>query len=1041
MSLQLQDGGVLAREEIPSSDVVRERFGYLDGLRTLAILAVVVAEVAKNADLLVHVKPELAALFRACSHGLDLFFIISGFALAYPILTLVHQEGQTYLDVSRYALKRLLRVVPTYYAVIGLTVLIPLLAGRLQLGALEGPLPSQAEIVRQALFVGNALPNDGFWSLALTMRWYVLFPFLVLLWVRLPIGFLAATAGLWVLNFLTPAHLYGAGVLPAFMLGILAADIRAQRHRIERYALPLALVAGAAAVYFEPFFAGLPGTIGQPPIFAINPVWQIALFLLLVGVGFFGVIERLFGLRIFGWAAAFSYAVSLVADPVTGFMSRRLTHLGSGGAAVNAGAVAIIMGVILWQLIDRWFSDGSLRPRLVDALAPILRAVLNLVRAANVHYAGRGRLRPVTVAQNTSTESDDLESAGFYAPPPRGSGDLAVVMQRTGSPEQLAAEILETKKRLAEQSAALFADPEPEPVIPVREPERTPGFYEHGQRAAPAPLDVPVSIDADPFVAAQPVERTPALAPPPAPQPSLAVQLPAYSPPPAAASPAPPAAPPPAAAQPAYAPAAYAPIEPPPPPAPELEGWLIPKSFEEDFSRAAAAPEPAPAPELPGWIHAVEPRPEPGPYPMPPPVAAQPPPAFAAQPSPPAAPIQPPAYAAQPPPAYAPQPPPAYAPQPPAYEAPPSSYAPVPAAQPPQPPPAYAPEPPSHVPPPAAAHVPQAPPAYASQPAPPPYQPPVQTPIAMPPLAQPVASPPPPAPQPQPAIAMPTAAQAQPAAPPSAGPPGAQPIAMPPAASPSGQPIAMPPAASPRPLPPAPPPQPAVQSAPIAMPPRREEPVPPAQEAIPVYARADQSGSAPFRYTTSSPAEPSNAARAAQAYVEPAYVPPSYNPPAYTAPVAAYAQPPAETAPAAAADPATPATRPAPPAAEPVIQSAPARAALGPAPQPAPPQPPPPTAPLPLQAAPLPAPPPSFRESQEAAAGQAVRNSGGVEQSESSSAAPPLVPSTPGQRVTISLRPARPPIRVRIGPSPLASTSQASPSSNGKHALDDVIDG
>ena len=249
MSLELHDGGILAREEIPSSDVVRERFGYLDGLRMLAILAVVVAEVAKHANLLAHARPWVAATYRACSHGLDLFFVISGFALAYPILTLVHQEGQTYLDVARYALKRILRVVPTYYAVIALTAIIPVLAMHLQLGALQGPIPSRPDIIRQALFLGNTIPNDGFWSLLVTMRWYVLFPFLVLLWVRLPIAFYVVGAALWVLNFFTPAHALGLGVLPAFMLGILAADVRAQRARIERFALPLAVVVGAAAVY------------------------------------------------------------------------------------------------------------------------------------------------------------------------------------------------------------------------------------------------------------------------------------------------------------------------------------------------------------------------------------------------------------------------------------------------------------------------------------------------------------------------------------------------------------------------------------------------------------------------------------------------------------------------------------------------------------------------------------------------------------------------------------------------------------------------
>ncbi|HMD03610.1 MAG TPA: acyltransferase family protein [Candidatus Baltobacteraceae bacterium] len=526
LSHDLHDGGILVREEIPSSDVVRERFGYLDGLRTLAIVAVLFAEASKHANLLGYGHPALQAALRACGHGLDLFFVISGFALAYPILTLVHQDGRTYLDVARYALKRLIRIVPTYWVAIALTVLVPYLAGRFALGALEGPVPSASEILRAAFFIGNPLPNDGFWSLALTMRWYVVFPLLVLLWVRSPIAFLLTGAAAWLLQLFTPAHALNIGVLPAFMLGIVAADVRAQSHRLERFALPLALIVAAGAVFLEPILGSLPTAQSPgPSFFVVNPLWQIALFLLVAGIGYLGPLERVFGLRLFGPMAAASYAISLVADPVVAFVMRQLTpQLGAEGAAINAGALAVIMGVIFWQLVDRWFYDSSLRPRLVDALAPLLRVLLTSLHASRIDYAGRRRLRAVTAFANEAAP----EAAGFYAPPPRGSGDLAVVMQRTGSPEQLAAEILETKKRLAEQSAALFADPVEEPKpIPV-EPERAPGFYEHGQRAAAAPLDAVASIDDDPFVTQHRYDVVPVRASlPPAPsQPAAPIPAP-----------------------------------------------------------------------------------------------------------------------------------------------------------------------------------------------------------------------------------------------------------------------------------------------------------------------------------------------------------------------------------------------------------------------------------------------------------------------------------------------------------------------------------
>jgi len=1103
VSLDLHDGGILAREEIPSSDVVRERFGYLDGLRMLAILAVLVAEVAKHTNLMARARPEVAAAYRACSHGLDLFFVISGFALAYPILTLVHQEGQTYLDVARYALKRILRIVPTYYVAIALTVLVPLLALHLQLGALQGPIPSRPDIIRQALFLGNTIPNDGFWSLLVTMRWYVLFPFLVLLWVRLPIAFYVVGAALWILNFFTPAHSLGLGMLPAFMLGILAADVRAQRARIERFALPLALVVGAAAVYLEPAFAALPGASGQPSIYTINPVWQVALFLLLVGVGFFGVIERLFGLRIFGFFAAASYAISLVADPVTGFMSRRLAlqQIGPEGAAANAGAIAIIMGVILWQLIDRWFSDGNLRQRLVDNFAPVLRTGLSLVRAANVYYAGRGRLRTIPRA-DTPEQEEQPQTTGFYAPPPRGSGDLAVVMQRTGSPEQLAAEILETKKRLAEQSAALFADPEPEPVVPPREPERSPGFYEHGQRAAP--LDAPASIDADPFIAPQSPQRpsTPSFQPPATTARQLPPPGPAPSYAPAAAAPPPSYAPPPPDPLPPPQPhetviGGYTLSQPPTSNAPGLEGWLIPKSFDDDFARATAAPEPPPAPELPGWIHSVEPGAPPdqrpgaqsslptqpaawerplSPPPPPPPVT--PPPSIRTSIS--LSPSQPRAIgpATSQPPSAQPQPPTA---MPFAAQAPPVSRPPISQPQLSAPPISAPPISQAQIstPPISAPPISQAPISQASISAPPISAPPIsgppisQAPISQPPISQPpIAQAPisqapisqvpiaqrPPTPAPpvseatvsQPPAAMPPAIRTTISQAPSSQPPISQaPISQPPISQP---PIAVPPAAS------APISQPPISRPSISQTPAFQPPAPiarpaaaasavPQSPAQPPPAASNQPTayvppqSAPIAMPPPVPEQPP---LVQQSYQEPSYQQPAYTPPAYTPPVssvsaappeplAAVAPPDVQTAPAAAQAP-LPQPPPAPLQATPLpVQTSPLP--LVPAASSAPP-----SSVLGLPAYPAP-PPPSFRESQEAAAGQAVRAGDDAEQQESSSPPSPGNSSIPGQRVTISLRPARPPIKVRIGPSPLSAPTQTALSSNGKHALDDVIDG
>jgi len=86
---------------VPSSESVRGRFGYVDGLRGLAIVAVVLYELRHHG--IVVASGSLGRLFEEGSRGVDLFFVISGFALALPVLTVLRTEGRAGLDLPRYS--------------------------------------------------------------------------------------------------------------------------------------------------------------------------------------------------------------------------------------------------------------------------------------------------------------------------------------------------------------------------------------------------------------------------------------------------------------------------------------------------------------------------------------------------------------------------------------------------------------------------------------------------------------------------------------------------------------------------------------------------------------------------------------------------------------------------------------------------------------------------------------------------------------------------------------------------------------------------
>jgi peptidoglycan/LPS O-acetylase OafA/YrhL len=455
---------------------VRERFGDADGLRAIAILAVVVYETFRATapqPLLIH--PFLARLAADASQGLTLFFVLSGFTLAYPALAVMRQDGRSYLDVGRYAIKRLLRIYPAYLALLGLTLVLPTLATRYGVGGLAtpvGPL-SLDTFVRNALFAGDGLGNDGFRSLAVVARWYLLFPLLLLLWARGPWIFAAVAALATVIDATTVAHGWSLGALLPLMLGIVAADIRSQHHRFERFALLLALGGAAAALLLEPFLRLLPGPQLAPGALRIDPVWAISLFGLVAGAGAFRIVERILSITVLRLVGAASFAISLVVGPVAGFVARQSSSaFGPVASAANAAALAVLFGYVFWQVLDRWFADGPLRRDVAEVIGPWVDRLLALIRADRVV------LGPPPAPSEPDIPDERL-AEGFYAPPPRAlPADLAVVSKKSGTAEELAAEILETKKRLSERSTMIFTDPSHDPNY------EKPGFYPRSKNGA-----------------------------------------------------------------------------------------------------------------------------------------------------------------------------------------------------------------------------------------------------------------------------------------------------------------------------------------------------------------------------------------------------------------------------------------------------------------------------------------------------------------------------------------------------------------------------
>ena len=174
----------------------RERGGteVLDGLRGIAILAVVIYHSWLFSWLTPAFAPFGLALpldvpARTGYLGVELFFVISGFVLFYPHAR--HAvRGTPVPALGSFVRRRALKIVPSYA--------IALVATAAVAGASLASPADLLGLARHALFVHNFWPdrfgaqNSVFWSLAIEVQFYLVFPALAVVFRRAPFAAAAA---------------------------------------------------------------------------------------------------------------------------------------------------------------------------------------------------------------------------------------------------------------------------------------------------------------------------------------------------------------------------------------------------------------------------------------------------------------------------------------------------------------------------------------------------------------------------------------------------------------------------------------------------------------------------------------------------------------------------------------------------------------------------------------------------------------------------------------------------------------------------------
>lgn len=324
------------RPDAGQNRITTSRVAFIEGLRGVAVLCVLLCH-AVGIDFDGHgpIAPQISYWL---SHGVDLFFAISGYCLANLL-----RERPT-MQYSVFLIRRFLRIAPAYY--VSLLAFVAL--GYTAFGT-PGYRPTGSDLIHSLFF---AIPLDGarvngvLWTIPVEARWYLVCPALILLYARSARAFLSLAFASYLVYELGPIF-DDAGYLPCFMLGIVAADIIRRKHPVYRYAnLGVALL--------------LPIAIAMPQrgmnIWHVNPIWHLAVFAIMLA-GSRPFVARLLSIRPLRAIGTASYSIYLTQLPVLIWLSGK--HVGFPIALCATLAV----GFIFWACVERPLQAPAVQDR------------------------------------------------------------------------------------------------------------------------------------------------------------------------------------------------------------------------------------------------------------------------------------------------------------------------------------------------------------------------------------------------------------------------------------------------------------------------------------------------------------------------------------------------------------------------------------------------------------------------------------------------------------------------------------------------------
>ena len=389
--------------EVPTNK--QSRFESIDGLRGLACLMVLLyhscAHFGRSTWPSVALGPihfDQARLFAYGFGGVDLFFVLSGFCLAYPIVS----RPDRAVDWKQYAINRVRRIIPPYWTAVLLFAVISLfilhyrpeliVAGHSN----ELGWPGIHQFIYCLLLVSPAF-NSSFWSLPVEWRWYFILPILIWLWRRIgAVGVLLCTIpiGLFSIFVYMPSHQehlkFWVGLIPMFMplfgLGIWAASLACKANQPWQQSLirfaPIGMVLATLLVWiYTPLWQT--GFSANGAVLRLVTFGPLCFFAVLAATHD-GQIKRWLSWRPLVAVGTFSYSLYLIHEPLISLaaivvIAKHLPHIVQFVMQVVVlPAIMIGLGYLFFLVAEKPFLRRPVRKAIeaeqVALTAPTARA-------------------------------------------------------------------------------------------------------------------------------------------------------------------------------------------------------------------------------------------------------------------------------------------------------------------------------------------------------------------------------------------------------------------------------------------------------------------------------------------------------------------------------------------------------------------------------------------------------------------------------------------------------------------------------------------